>query len=140
MHLFFRPAAPGIILHQRSAFSSTSIRVHPIKISGDIHLNFGSLAHLFKNNLSLPSSAMFLCRIIIYDKGIVIPRTWSACQHNFALAFLRAMLLDGYTCKSPPPLFGLHPAAPTHYPRRLTKRHGRFTRPHRLTTLRPAHL
>ena len=46
---------------------------------------------------------MFLCRIIIYDKCIVIPRTWSACQHSFAVAFFRAMLLDGYTCKSPPP-------------------------------------
>ena len=53
---------------------------------------------------------MFLCRIVIYDKGIVIPRTGSACQHNFVLEFLRAMLLDGYMCKLPPPLFGLHPS------------------------------
>ena len=84
---------------------------------------------------------MFLCRIIIYDKCIVMPRTWSACQHNFALVFLRAMLLDGYMCKSPPPLFSLHSSV--HAADSLSapayKRHGRFTRPHRLTTLRPVH-
>ena len=84
---------------------------------------------------------MFLCRIIIYDKCIVIPWTWSACQHSFAVAFFQAMLLDGYTCESPPPLFGLHPS--THAADSVSvpvyKHHGRLTRPHRFTTLRPVH-
>ena len=65
---------------------------------------------------------------------------------TFALVLVRAMMLDGYTCKSPPPLFGLHPSA--HAADSLSvsaynatdvlpvRSRSRFTRPHLLTARR----